>query len=148
MSEVRAIAIDDLEIGQSAEAVRVVTEEDLELFAKVSGDYNPVHMDEDFARATPFRGRIAHGALVASFISGVLGNQLPGPGAIFLGLNLRFFRPTRIGDEVTTRVTVKSVDLKSRKAIMDCLCTIGGEVAMEAEAEVMVRKRRRKSTDG
>ena len=145
MAEVHGIALEEMEIGQSAEAVRVVTEEDLELFAKVSGDYNPVHMDEAFARATPFRGRIAHGALVASFISGVLGNQLPGPGAIFLGLNMRFFHPTRIGDEVITRVTVKSIDLKARKVVMDCVCLVGDNLTMQAEAEVMVRKRRRKS---
>lgn len=147
MAEVRGIALEEMEIGQSAEAVRTVTEEDLDMFAKVSGDYNPVHMDEEFARSTPFRGRIAHGALVASFISGVLGNQLPGPGAIFLGLNMRFFLPTRIGDEVTTRVTVKSVDLKSRKALMQCICTVGDKTTMEAEAEVMVRKRRKRTDD-
>jgi 3-hydroxybutyryl-CoA dehydratase len=145
MSEPRGIALEEMTIGQSAEAVRVVQEADLDMFAKVSGDYNPVHMDEEFARKTPFRGRIAHGALVASYISGVLGNQLPGPGAIFLGLNMHFFNPTRIGDEVMTRVTVKSVDLKSRKVTMDCVCKVGDKVAMEAEAVVMVRKQRRKA---
>ena len=72
MSELQGVELEEMEIGLSAEAVRVVTEEDLDLFAKVSGDYNPVHMDEEFARKTPFRGRIAHGALIASFISGVL----------------------------------------------------------------------------
>jgi len=147
MAEVHGIALEEMEIGQFAEAVRTVTEDDLDMFAKVSGDYNPVHMDEEFARKTPFRGRIAHGALVASYISGVLGNQLPGPGAIFLGLNMRFFLPTRIGDEVTTRVAVKSVDLKSRKAVMDCTCHVGDKLTMQAEAEVMVRKHRRKSAD-
>ncbi|MHA6289104.1 MaoC family dehydratase [Maricaulis sp. CAU 1757] len=147
MSDSPGIALEEMEIGQFAEAVRTVTEEDLDMFAKVSGDYNPVHMDEEFARRTPFRGRIAHGALVASFISGVLGNQLPGPGAIFLGLNMRFFQPTRIGDVVTTRVTVKEVDLKSRKAVMDCECRVGDTLTMKAEAEVMVRKRRRKAVD-
>ncbi|MAC38964.1 MAG: (R)-hydratase [Oceanicaulis sp.] len=147
MAEVLGIALEEMEIGQSAEAVRTVTEADLDMFAKVSGDYNPVHMDEEFARATPFRGRIAHGALVASYISGVLGNQLPGPGAIFLGLNMRFFHPVRIGDEVTTRVSVKSVDLKARKAVMECVCQVKGNVTMQAEAEVMVRKRRRKTAD-
>ena len=145
MSEVRGVALEEMEIGQSAEAVRTVSEADLDMFAKVSGDYNPVHMDEEFARSTPFRGRIAHGALVASYISGVLGNQLPGPGAIFLGLNMRFFLPTRIGDEVTTRVTVKEIDLKGRRAVMDCVCLVKGELTMQAEAEVMVRKRRRKA---
>ena len=147
MAEVLGIALEEMEIGQSAEAVRTVTEADLDMFAKVSGDYNPVHMDEEFARATPFRGRIAHGALVASYISGVLGNQLPGPGAIFLGLNMRFFHPVRIGDEVTTRVSVKSVDLKARKAVMECVCQVKGNVTMQAEAEVMVRKGRRKTAD-
>lgn len=147
MSEQRGIALEEMQIGQTAESVRIVEEADLDLFAKVSGDYNPVHMDEEFARATPFRGRIAHGALVASFISGVLGNQLPGPGAIFLGLNMRFSRPVRIGDEVTTRVEVKSIDLKSRKAVMDCVCLVEDQVAMQAEAEVMLRKRRKKKTD-
>ena len=147
MAEVLGIALEEMEIGQSAEAVRTVTEADLDMFAKVSGDYNPVHMDDEFARATPFRGRIAHGALVASYISGVLGNQLPGPGAIFLGLNMRFFHPVRIGDEVTTRVSVKSVDLKARKAVMECVCQVKGNVTMQAEAEVMVRKRRRKTAD-
>ncbi|GLK53765.1 MaoC family dehydratase [Maricaulis virginensis] len=147
MAEVLGIALEEMEIGQSAEAVRTVTEADLDMFAKVSGDYNPVHMDEEFARATPFRGRIAHGALVASYISGVLGNELPGPGAIFLGLNMRFFHPVRIGDEVTTRVSVKSVDLKARKAVMECVCQVKGNVTMQAEAEVMVRKRRRKTAD-
>lgn len=145
MTAAHGIALEEMEIGQSAEAVRTVTEADLEMFAKVSGDYNPVHMDEEFARATPFRGRIAHGALVASYISGVLGNQLPGPGAIFLGLNMRFFQPVRIGDEVTTRVTAKSIDLKSRRAVMECVCMVDGNVTMQAEAEVMVRKRRRKT---
>ncbi|WP_417470888.1 MaoC family dehydratase [Maricaulis sp.] len=147
MAEIEAIALEDMRIGQSAEAVRVVVEEDLDQFAKVSGDYNPVHMDEAYARTTPFRGRIVHGALVASHISGVLGNQLPGPGAIFLALNMRFFQPVRIGDEVLTRVTVKEIDIKARRLVMECVCTVEGKVAMQAEAEVMVRKRRRKPAE-
>ena len=144
MSQVQGRSLDELEIGQFAEAVKTVSEEDLELFAQVSGDRNPVHMDETFARATPFRGRIVHGALVASFISGVLGNQLPGPGAIFMGLNMRFLKPVRIGDTVVARATVKTIDAKTRKVIMDCLCTVEGDSVMEAEAEVMVRKRRKR----
>jgi 3-hydroxybutyryl-CoA dehydratase len=146
MSETTGITLEEMQIGQFAEIVRVVEEADLDQFAKVSGDYNPVHMDEKFARATPFRGRIAHGALIASFISGVLGNQLPGPGAIFLGMNMRFNLPVRIGDTVTTRVTVKSIDLKARTAVMDCVCIVDGKTAMMASADVMVRKRRRKVT--
>lgn len=144
MSEPTGIPLEEMQIGQFAETVRDVTEATLDMFAEVSGDYNPVHMDEAFARKTPFRGRIAHGALVASFISGVLGNQLPGPGSIFLGLNMRFHLPVRIGDTVTTRVTVKSVDLETRRAVMDCVCEVNGKVTMQADAEVMVRKPRKK----
>ena len=147
MQDFTGFALDELEIGQSAEEVKTVTEADLEAFAEVSGDRNPVHMDEAFARATPFRGRIAHGALVASYISGVLGNQLPGPGAIFIGLNLKFMRPVRIGDTVTARATVKSIDPKTRRVFMDCVCLVEGEAAMEAEAEIMIRKRRKKTSD-
>jgi len=146
MSEGQGVSLDELEIGQFAERVKTVSEQDLELFAEVSGDRNPVHMDEEFARRTPFRGRIAHGALVASYISGVLGNQLPGPGAIFMGLNMRFHRPVRIGDTVTARATVKSIDMKTRVVVMDCICSVEGEACMLAEAEVMVRKRRRART--
>ena len=144
MSRSQGYALSEMHVGQSAELVRVVDEAALQQFAEVSGDHNPVHMDEEFARRTPYRGRIAHGALVASYISGVLGNQLPGPGAIFVGLNLRFHKPVRIGDTVTARATVKSIDEKARRVILDCVCEVGGEITMQAEAEVMVRKRRNK----
>src|SRR5271170_4522447 len=94
------LCLEDLSVGQSAARTRTVTEADIVAFAAVTGDENPVHMDEAYAAATPFKGRIAHGMLSAGYISAVLGVDLPGPGAIYLSQSLRFRRPVRIGDEV------------------------------------------------
>jgi len=143
MSDFEGYAITELEVGQSAEITRLVDEDTVQKFAEVSGDSNPLHMDEAYAKRTPFRGRIAHGALVASFISCVLGNHLPGPGAVFAGMTMRFERPVRIGDTVIARATVTEVDVKARRVKLACVCEVDGETCMEADAEVIVRKRRK-----
>ena len=143
MSDFEGFAITELEVGQSAEITRLVDENTVRQFAEVSGDFNPLHMDEAYASRSPFRGRIAHGALVASFISCVLGNHLPGPGAVFAGMTMRFERPVRIGDTVIARATVTEVDVKARRVKLACVCEVGGETCMEADAEVIVRKRRK-----
>lgn len=142
MSGGEGYAITELEVGQSAEITRHVDEETVQRFAEVSGDFNPLHLDEAYASRTPFRGRIAHGALVASFISCVLGNHLPGPGAVFAGMTMRFERPVRIGDTVIVRATVTEVDVKGRKVKLLCVCEVDGQTCLEADAEVVVRKRR------
>ncbi len=130
--------------GDALPAVeKVVTQEGIERYAEVSGDFNPLHMDEAYAARSPFRGRIAHGALVASFISCVLGNHLPGPGAVFAGMTMRFERPVRIGDTVIARATVTDVDVKARRVKLACVCEVEGQTCMEADAEVIVRKRRK-----
>ena len=135
-------AIEDLSPGMSAEFVKTVTERDVALFGEVSGDTNPVHFDETFARDTPFKGRIAHGVLTASYISTVLGMEMPGPGTIFLGLNIRFKAPVRIGDTVTAVCTVREILAERRRVIFDCACKVGDTVVLEGEATVMppVRK--------
>ena len=92
--------IEDLALGMEASHEKTVSEGDIKSFADVSGDYNPVHMDEEYASGTFFKSRIAHGMLTASFISTVLGTRLPGPGCIYLSQNLRFLAPVRIGDTV------------------------------------------------
>jgi len=143
MNEFEGFAITELEVGQTAEIVRVADDEAVRKFAEVSGDFNPLHMDEEYAKKSPFRGRIVHGALVASFVSNVLGNHLPGPGAVFAGMTIRFERPVRIGDSVTTRATVTEVDVKARRVKLACVCEVDGVVCMEADAEVIVRKRRK-----
>jgi 3-hydroxybutyryl-CoA dehydratase len=135
-------AIEDLSPGMSANFVKTVTERDIALFGDVSGDTNPVHFDGPFARNTPLKRRIAHGVLTASYISTVLGMEMPGPGTIFLGLNIRFKAPVRIGDTVTAVCTVREVLAERRRVIFDCACAVGDVVVLEGEATVMppVRK--------
>src|SRR5205807_3308505 len=120
--------IEDLLPGMSASFTKTVTERDILLFGEVSGDTNPVHFDEDFARATPFKGRIAHGVLAASYVSTVLGMEMPGPGTIFVGLSVRFKAPVRIGDTVTATCTVREVIAERRRVIFDCACAVGDVV--------------------
>lgn len=130
-------AIEDLSTGMSAKFAKTVTERDVALFGEVSGDTNPVHFDEGFAQATPFRGRIAHGILTASYVSTVLGMEMPGPGTIFLGLNIRFMAPVRIGDTVTAVCTVREILPQKRRVVFDCACSVGDTVVLQGEATVM-----------
>lgn len=133
--------LEDLEIGQSAELKRTVSAADVEAFAAVTGDTNPVHLDEAYAAATPFKGRIAHGMLSAGYISAVLGTQLPGPGAIYVSQSLSFRRPVRIGDEVTAEVKVTAIDPARGRVTFATACVVGGKTVVEGEAVVIVPKR-------
>jgi 3-hydroxybutyryl-CoA dehydratase len=132
---------DELTLGQSAEMSHVVGARDLEAFAAVSFDTNPVHLDETYARTTTFGGRIAHGMLSAAYISAVLGTRLPGPGAIYLSQSLRFRRPVKIGDEVTARVTVKALDEKRGQVTLETACLVAGKTVLDGEALVLAPKR-------
>lgn len=129
--------IDDLKPGMAESFTKTVSERDIQLFGEVSGDTNPVHFDEDFAKATPFKGRIAHGVLSASYISTVLGMKMPGPGTIFLSLTTRFKAPVRIGDTVTATCTVREVLAEKRRVAFDCVCKIGDTIVVKGEATVM-----------
>ena len=140
----RGLTLDELEIGQSAELERTVTEAHINLFAEASGDFNPLHVDEAFARTTMFRGRIAHGLLPASYVSAVVGTLLPGPGALYLAQTLTFSKPTRIGDVCTARVTVREIDRASARVILHTACYVAGEVVLEGEATVRVPRRPRR----
>jgi acyl dehydratase len=140
----RGLTLDELAVGQSAELVRTVTEEHINLFAEASGDFNPLHVDEDFARTTMFRGRIAHGLLPASYVSAVVGTMLPGPGALYLAQTLTFSRPTRIGDTCTARVTVREIDRASARVTLHTACYVDDEVVLEGEATVRVPRRAKK----
>ena len=137
---------EDLEIGMSREVTHLVTEADVDSFAKISGDYNPLHMDEAYAKASKFGGRIAHGALTASYVSAILGNDLPGPGSIFLAMNLKFKRPVKIGDTV---IAIASVGEKKRHGIvsMNVKCVVDGKPVIQGVAEVMVPHRTAKKDD-
>ncbi|MBZ0218272.1 MAG: MaoC family dehydratase [Fimbriimonadaceae bacterium] len=120
---------------------KVVTSVDIENFAELSGDRNPLHLDDDFAATTIFKGRIAHGFLSASFISTVIGTKLPGPGAIYMSQSLKFLAPVRIGDIVTAQVTVMSLNNEKNRAILLCACNVNGEAVIEGEAMVKVPSR-------
>ena len=123
-----------LAIGQSAERA----------FAEVSGDFNPVHLDEAYAAKTIFRGRVAHGMLLGGFISAVMANQLPGPGSIYQGQTLEFLQPVRIGDVVTVRVAVTSVE--GPRATLQTLCFVGDKLVAKGEAQAIPPRRRRART--
>ncbi|MFN3212365.1 MAG: MaoC family dehydratase [Henriciella sp.] len=132
---------EDMSIGMTHETVHTITEKDIDLFAEVSGDRNPLHMDEEFAKQTQFGQRIAHGALTASYISGILGNDLPGPGSIFVGLNMRFRRPVYIGSEVIVRVVVTEMKERGNRVTLKVSCNVDGKAAISGEAMVMVPSR-------
>ena len=107
--------IAEFAVGQSAELIRTLTERDVMAFAEVTGDFNPVHVDADAAAASSFGERIVHGMLTASLLSALLAMKLPGPGAIYLSQSLRFLRPVKIGDTVTARVEIVSIDIARRR---------------------------------
>ena len=130
--------IEELSVGQSADFTKTVTEDVIEKFAEVSGDTNPVHMDAAYAATTPFKERIAHGILSASFISAVLGTLLPGPGAIFMSQSIRFRAPVKIGDTVTARCTVTEVITEKKRVKLACECKVGDTVVVDGEAMLMV----------
>ena len=137
----QGIFFEDLTIGQSAETTKIVGAADVEAFAAVSGDTNPVHLDEAYDLTTPFQGRIAHGMLSGAYISAMLGTRLPGPGAIYLTQSLRFRRPVKIGDPVVTRVTVQALDERRAHATLTTVCQVDGKTVVDGEAVVMVPRR-------
>ena len=133
--------LEDLSVGDMAERTLVISEADVLGFAAVSGDRNPVHLDEAYAETTPFRGRIVHGMLSAAYISALLGTELPGPGAIYLSQTLNFKRPVRIGDTLTVRVQVQTIDRAAGRVTLSTACALGRRVAVEGEAQVLVPRR-------
>src|SRR5271154_1339433 len=133
--------LEELEVGQTAELKRTVAEGDLVAFAAVTGDDNPLHLDEAYAAATPFKGRIAHGMLSAGYISAVLGTKLPGPGAVYVSQTLSFRRPVRIGDEVTAEVKVTAIDPARGRVTFATGCVVAGKTAVEGEAVGIVPRR-------
>ena len=125
-----------LTVGMKESMSKVVSEQDVELFAEVTGDRNPLHLDESFARSTCFKGRIAHGLLSAGLISAILGGRLPGPGTIYLSQKLSFTAPVKIGDKITATVEVKSINRRRVTLTTTCV-NQDGKVVIDGEAEVI-----------
>ncbi len=136
------IVIEDIEIGMVRYLRKQVTDDDIEMFATVSTDRNPVHLDDDYAQDTIFQGRIAHGMLTAGLISAVIGEQLPGHGTVYLGQSLKFLAPVRPGDVVYAEVKVTDIDPAKRKVRMDCLCSVDGKKVLVGEATVLAPSRK------
>ena len=132
------ITYDELSVGHSARLVRTVTLQDIQAFAAVSGDINPAHLNPEYADATMFHGVIAHGMLGAALISALFGTQFPGPGTIYLGQELKFTKPVRIGDTLTVLATVSEKNDEKKRIKMDCLVTNqSGETVLKGEANLM-----------
>jgi 3-hydroxybutyryl-CoA dehydratase len=136
------ICIEDIEMGMTRYVRKVVTDEDIEMFAKVSTDHNPVHLDDDYAHDTIFEGRIAHGMLTAGLISAVIGEQLPGHGTIYMGQSLKFLAPVRPGDMVTAEVEVIDIEHAKRRVRLDCRCMVDGKKVLVGEATVLAPSRK------
>lgn len=124
-----------------AERTHVVTAADIDTFAAVSGDYNPLHMDEAYASQTPFGSRIAHGMLSAAYISAALAGELPGAGSVYLSQTLNFKRPVRIGDEILTRITITAIHERRNQVTISTVCKVRGKTVTDGEATVMVPRR-------
>ncbi len=135
------IYVDDLKIGMRRSLEKIIGDAEITAFAEISTDHNPVHLDEDYAKNTMFKGRIAHGMLAASLISAIIGEQLPGHGTIYLQQNLRFTAPVRPGDLVKASVEVREINLEKRRVTLDCTCFVGDTTVLKGEALVLAPAR-------
>ena len=136
------ICIEDIEMGMARYIRKIITDKDIEQFAEISTDHNPVHLDDDYARDTIFEGRIAHGMLTAGLISAVIGEQLPGHGTIYMSQNLKFLAPVRPGDLVHAEVRVIDMVIDKRRVKLDCRCEVNGKNVLVGEAMVLAPSRK------
>lgn len=134
--------LDTLEVGQTATHAKTITESDILLFSAVSTDTNPVHINDEYAKTTIFGERIAHGMLSASLVSAALANKLPGPGTIYLGQNLKFTAPVKIGETVEARLEVLDIDNTKGKVNIRTQCYVGDKLVIDGEALVIAPKRK------
>ncbi len=147
MQELHGYYLEDLSVGMTSIFAKTVTEADIVMFAGVSGDTNPVHINQEFAEASMFKGRIAHGMLSASFISTVVGTRLPGPGCIYINQSLRFRAPVKAGETVVARATVKEILPERRWVVLTTVCSVGETVVIDGEATMMVANRPESTED-
>lgn len=132
-------AIHELAVGDSASTAKTISESDVYMYAGITGDFNPAHVDEQYATGTRFGERIAHGMLSAGLISAVIGTQLPGPGTIYMGQDLKFTAPVHIGDTITATIIVKEVDVERNRAVLETVClNQNGKKVIDGVARVMV----------
>ena len=130
---------EDFKVGEKASMTKEITTRDITSMAEITGDFNPIHVDEEFARKSRFQGRIAHGVLSAGLISAVLGMHLPGPGAIFLRQTLKYLNPVRVGDTLTAQVEVSKWRPDKKIITLETLClNQDGDIVLEGEAVLLI----------
>ncbi len=138
MAKFKSTSFDDLEIGAEGTYSKTLTERDIALFGDTSGDINPLHFDEVYASQTMFKGRIAHGMWSAGLISTCIGTVMPGPGCVYMGQELRFKLPVKIGDRLTASVTIKEKNEKRKYVVIDCrVSNQHGKIVVSGDAKVM-----------
>ena len=130
--------VEDLKPGQEAFLSKTITEADIVNFSGVTGDTNPVHLSDEFAKKTIFKKKVAHGFLTASFISTLIATKLPGPGSIYLGQSLKFLAPVFVGDTLTVKVKIKNIDLETKKVLLLTECFKLDKKVLTGEAEILV----------
>lgn len=140
-TEIGTIFIEDLEVGMSRSISKIIGDKEIEMFAELSTDHNPVHLDDEYAKDTMFKGRIAHGMLTAGLISAVIGERLPGHGTVYMKQDLKFLAPVRPGAEVVAVVSVVAIDTAKRRVTLDCQCLVGDTVVLKGEALVLAPSR-------
>lgn len=134
--------IDELKVGDTAEFAKTISESDIYLYAGVTGDFNPAHINEAYAQKTFFKTRIAHGMLLAGFISAVVGNKLPGPGTIYIKQEMKFLAPVRIGDTITARAEVAEIITEKNRVELKTTCVNqDGTIVIDGQAVVSAPKR-------
>lgn len=138
MNSTQSFYFEELSEGMDAESSNVITDENIVLFSQISGDVNPIHLDDDYAATTAFKKRIAHGSMCASYISAILGNQLPGPGCIYVNQGLRFKAPVYIGDTVITRAVIKKRVPEKSFVEISTQCFVNDVLVLDGEATIKV----------
>ena len=132
---------EDLSVGMSASHSKIIMSDDIQLFADLSGDDNPVHLCDEFAAQTIFKERIAHGILTASLLSTIIGTKLPGPGCIYVSQSLNFRAPVKVGEEVVASARITELVAERNRAIFSCDCAVNGKTVLNGEAVILVPRR-------
>ena len=138
VKNILSLNIEEISIGMSTSHTQTITESDIKQFAQISGDYNPVHLDEKYASKSRFKKRIAHDMLSASFFSGLFGTKIPGEGCVYISQSLRFLRPVYIGDEVVAHVEVQNVDKKRKRVRFKTVCSVNNKKVIDGKAEIFM----------
>ena len=138
MDDIENQIFDEIPIGATASLTRTLSWDDIRLFAVMSGDVNPAHVDQEFAKSAFFHTIVAHGMWGGALISTLLGTRLPGPGAVYVSQSLHFRAPVKLGDTVKVEVTVAELNAERRRARLDCICSVDGTVVLDGEALVKV----------